>query len=427
MFKNIHLRLTLLNTVILVIFLIVLSIILYTFMDKLVTKGIDESLKVSSYHVNDLDELPKFPPLIRNDGNENEEKRPRSAFERMQFKYILRDEKFNVKKSSEVDQEVLKLTEKYAIETKDIRKPIFKELEINGEKVRLLSVSVKKNDQRGVVQVFRSIELEKKILSYLMTILVGLILIGATLAILAGWFLAGKAIIPINKSFQQQKDFVADASHELRTPLTIIQTNLEVALSNPDSTIAENKKWLSNAHLESQKMSRLVHDLLLLAKIDVGQISFDKKEFSLSATAHEVVEQMKPLFQNEDLGFSQTIDEGIMINGDETRIRQLMYILLDNAIKYTPSKGKVDFKVIRNKEKIELSIEDTGIGISEEDKELIFNRFYRVDKARSRQQGGSGLGLSIADWIVENHKGQIKVESVLEKGSRFSVELPSGC
>jgi len=225
-------------------------------------------------------------------------------------------------------------------------------------------------------------------------------------------------------SWQQQEEFVANAAHEIRTPLTVIQTNLDVVLSSPDTKIAENMKWLDNAYTETEHMGRLISDLLLLAQVDGSEIKLDNKAFDLSALLIEISIQMEPVAQNQDLLFLWEIDPGMILKGDKWRIRQLFMILLDNSFKYTPPGGNVKITARRSRDKIEILVQDSGIGISKEDRERIFERFYRADKARSRTQSGTGLGLSIAQWIIHVHRGSILLQSELGSGSCFTVILP---
>lgn len=232
---------------------------------------------------------------------------------------------------------------------------------------------------------------------------------------------AKRAVIPIQMSWDKQKRFVADASHELRTPLTVMQINLEAALSNEDSTIKENKIWLENALTEASLMTKLVNDLLLLANIDSNQVYNNFEDVNLSFILNSTIDRMEDMAGSNDLVIYRDIREDIIIHGDKVKLMQLFTILMDNAIKYNKPKGEIFVGLILRDKDIEISFRDTGIGIEEKNMGRIFDRFYMEDKTRSKEKGSSGLGLSIAKWIVNLHKGNILVESEKDKGSIFKV------
>jgi heavy metal sensor kinase len=245
----------------------------------------------------------------------------------------------------------------------------------------------------------------------------------------------------LDQSFRQMKQFSSDASHELKTPLTILKGEVEVMLRK-ERTQQEYQQTLKSNLEEINRMSQIVEDLLLLSKADTGQIKLNKGDINLMEILTEVVAQMDMLARSKRLHLSTSNHHrDVHIFGDALRIRELFMNLIENAIKYTEEGGSIHISLqkeypppVRNqsdrvqKERerfAKIIVSDTGIGISKEDQEKIFNRFFRVDKARSREQGGSGLGLSICKWIVEAHQGEIKVESELGKGTSFIVKFPS--
>ncbi|MGZ3514167.1 MAG: sensor histidine kinase [Thermodesulfobacteriota bacterium] len=242
----------------------------------------------------------------------------------------------------------------------------------------------------------------------------------------------------LDQSFQQMKQFSSDASHELKTPLTILKGEVEVMLRR-ERTSHEYQQTLKSNLEEINRMSQIVEDLLTLSKADTGEIGLNKEEINLTEILNEVVAQMNRLASSKKLDLSSSNhDEDIHLFGDALRLRELFINLIENGIKYTEEGGSIRIflqKVssARNQsgwlerekgELVKIIVSDTGIGIAQEDQERIFDRFFRVDKARSREQGGSGLGLSICKWIVEAHQGDIEVESELGKGSSFIVRLP---
>jgi signal transduction histidine kinase len=244
----------------------------------------------------------------------------------------------------------------------------------------------------------------------------------------------------LDQSFRQIKQFSTDASHELKTPLTILKGEVEVTLRK-ERTSHEYEQTLKSNLEEINRMSQIVDDLLLLSKADIGEIRLNKEVINLTEILNEVVAQMNILAQSKTLLIeTSNHHEDIHIFGDGLRIRELFLNLIENGIKYTEEGGSIHITFskdtpLHDKSQsgwterkqarfVKIIVSDTGIGIAKEDRERIFDRFFRVDKARSREQGGSGLGLSICKWIVEAHQGEIKVESEVGKGSSFIIKLP---
>ena len=244
----------------------------------------------------------------------------------------------------------------------------------------------------------------------------------------------------LDQSFRQIKQFTTDASHELKTPLTILKGEVEVTLRK--KRIAQEYEQTLKSNLEEiNRMSKIVDDLLLLSRADIGEIRLKKEDINLTEILKELVAQVNILAQPKNINIeTSNHHEDIHIFGDVLRIRELFLNLIENGIKYTEEGGAVnitlekDTLLLDHKQSslageeqvkfVKVIVSDTGIGIAEEDQERIFDRFFRVDKARSREQGGSGLGLSICKWIVDAHQGEIRVESDVGKGSSFIVKLP---
>ena len=224
---------------------------------------------------------------------------------------------------------------------------------------------------------------------------------------------------------RMRKEFVANVSHELRTPLTTIrsytETLLEGALDNKDYTM----NFLNVINSESERMTRLVKDLLQLSKLDYDKMEWNMKRLSILNILRDCVVKMEMAAKqkNQSLSF-EAIGELCEINGDKDRIEQVIINIISNAIKYTPENGSIKMTAKRLKDNVEIRIADSGIGIPKEDLPRLFERFYRVDKARSRAMGGTGLGLSIAKNIVEAHKGSIRIESEYGKGSEVIINFP---
>ncbi len=227
----------------------------------------------------------------------------------------------------------------------------------------------------------------------------------------------------LEKSFAQVRQFSSDASHELRTPLTVLKGQSELMLSKTRSK-EEYQEVLSSNLEEVNYMSRILEDLLTLSKGDEGEISLEKEPVELGNIIEEVGRQGEILADEKDVKIVLAYLEPVTILGDAHRLKQMVWILIHNAVKFTPSGGEIILTLQDLDDTVYFTIKDTGIGIPEQDLPKIFDRFYRVDKARSRQDGGSGLGLSICKYIVDRHQGAIDVESKLGEGTKFKIRFP---
>lgn len=242
-----------------------------------------------------------------------------------------------------------------------------------------------------------------------------------------GYWFSKRAMVPIQRAYQRQQDFVSDASHELRTPLSILQASLEIIEEEQQHLPSFHQKVLADMKEELARMTRLIEGLLTLARSDSGRLEIIQEYFDLKQLVTSSSEVFEVLSAQRQVRIScEIINDGeIMINGDKERIKQLLYILLDNAVKYSKPGGKIQVRLIKKENSATIEIADNGIGIPHEKLPYIFERFYRIDNGRSRSLGGVGLGLSIAAWIVEAHKGQIKVGSQLGEGTTIEVMLPA--
>ena len=222
----------------------------------------------------------------------------------------------------------------------------------------------------------------------------------------------------LERLFQTQQRLLADVSHELRTPLTAMRGNIDLMRRMGDGD-AESLAILQD---EVDRMTRLVGDLLLLARADAGGLPLHKKLIELDNLFFDVYRQSMLLNRSVDIMVAD-VDQ-VMVYGDVDRLKQLLLNLVENAIKYTPGGGEVRLRLYKEAAWAYVEVADTGMGIPAEDLPQIFERFYRVDKARTRAQGGSGLGLSIARWIAKAHGGDIEVESEMDVGTTFRLKLP---
>ncbi len=284
------------------------------------------------------------------------------------------------------------------------------------------------------------------------------------LGLLGGWFLAGRALKPIRKmtaaaaaisastlsqridvgrteselgqlaktlngafdrleqAFERQTRFTADASHELRTPLAIVMSQAELALKKERSP-QEYRESLEIALKASQRMKAVVEGLLTLARADAKDLPLRKERVELATIVEETASLLGPMALERKVVLTASV-EPVAVTGDPDRLREVVTNLISNAIRYNVEGGKVDVTLAARPDEVMLTVSDTGIGIPEKDQPHLFERFFRVDKARSREVGGSGLGLSIAKWVVEALGGHISFTSRENEGSTFSVRLP---
>ncbi|MBR0261566.1 MAG: sensor histidine kinase [Selenomonadaceae bacterium] len=239
-----------------------------------------------------------------------------------------------------------------------------------------------------------------------------------------GYYMAGRALVPLKEAYDKQKQFAADASHELRTPLAVVMASADLLLADPSIENPFLRQVLEDLKSEVKKMTNLVSDLLMVARSDNNALKVKIQRLDLTEILKQVIRTMTPIAEKKNIRLAGENFTKVMINADEQKIKQLAIILVDNAIKYTPEDGAVLVRL----EKVEASrvvfaVMDSGIGIAPEDLDKVFERFYRVDKARSREMGGNGLGLAIAAEIVKLHDGKISVASKLGEGTKFTVEL----
>lgn len=227
----------------------------------------------------------------------------------------------------------------------------------------------------------------------------------------------------LESSFSQMRQFSSDASHELRTPLTVLKGQSELTLGK-ERKPKEYQEVISSNLEEIQYMSKVLEDLFMLSKSDENQIALDYESVDLKLLIEEICRHAQIIASEKNIKIITAYIERIQVYGDPVRLRQMIWNVIVNGIKYTQPDGEVTISLQEKKDIALITIQDNGIGISNSDLPLIFNRFYRVDKARSREEGGTGLGLSICKFIVDAHKGSIDTESTLGEGTKFKIKLP---
>jgi signal transduction histidine kinase len=226
----------------------------------------------------------------------------------------------------------------------------------------------------------------------------------------------------LEQAYTAQQRFVSDASHELRAPLTAIQANLDLLERRRELSPVERQEAVSEAAREARRLSLLVAELLAIARADAG-VALHREPVEVDRVLLETVGEARHLEGGQRLEVG--VLEPSVVIGDPDRLKQLLLVLMDNALKYTPPSGRVIVSLRRDGDKVQLAVEDTGVGISPDDLPHVFDRFYRADPARSRDPGGTGLGLPIARWIARQHGGDVTLASMTGRGTTATVDLPS--
>jgi len=242
-----------------------------------------------------------------------------------------------------------------------------------------------------------------------------------------GYWLAGRNIRPISEMYARQKQFTADASHEMRTPLAVMKLAVQGLREDEDSRLSEfAKESVEMLDSEADRLSRLTENLMTLARSDEDNLPAYTEQVDMTALCHKVAAQLALLAEQKQIVLKQELQADLSVQGDELALSRLLIILLDNALKYSAPKTTVTLRGARVKEHLVIEVRDEGCGISDEDKTRVFDRFYRVDKARSRSQGGLGLCLSLAWAIVHQHGGSIEAFDNQPQGTVMYVQLPLG-
>ena len=300
----------------------------------------------------------------------------------------------------------------------------------SGERYRYLAAvaPVLDGDKRvGTLYMFKNMEFYYEAAYKTLFWLLCMALVLYMAACYFGYWLAGRNIRPISQMYARQKQFTADASHEMRTPLAVMKLAVQGLREDEDSRLSEfAKESVEMLDSEADRLSRLTENLMTLARSDEDNLPAYTEQVDMTALCHKVAAQLALLAEQKQIVLKQELQADLSVQGDELALSRLLIILLDNALKYSAPKTTVTLRGARVKEHLVIEVRDEGCGISDEDKTRVFDRFYRVDKARSRSQGGLGLGLSLAWAIVHQHGGSIEAFDNQPQGTVMYVQLPLG-
>jgi len=387
-----------------IIFFIALGVSTYQSHKKETLQALEHTLQMDTM-------LPRFQPIEPN--------KPRAPFLNIPglLVYITHDD-FEVEifhTNLTISSEVVKLAVAEALNSNEATGII-----------KSLNLRYLIDDSYPITKIaFADMSLELLAMRHLIFLLLGIGISGLVIFFVISLYLSVWALRPVERSWKQQQQFIADASHELKTPLTIILANMNILLNQNDDRYKSHLKWLKNTQTEALRMKSLVDDLLYLAKSEAQHVALKLTKLNLSDMAWNCILQFESRAYENGIVIESNIQSDLWILGDENSLRQLLAILLDNACKYTPENHKITVSLSRYKNRVLCVVNNTGEPIPEDKLPHLFNRFYRVDDARTHQAGSYGLGLAIAQSIAEKHQAKITVESTLEAGTTFKVTFPA--
>ncbi|MEO8457048.1 MAG: ATP-binding protein [Chloroflexota bacterium] len=424
MFNTARWRLTVVFTGVVVVLLLVAGIAIYFTTSSLIYRRVDAELADKAQTELFLTD----PGDHGGHGPDDHGAPPTGQFDQGGYFYAVSDTSGNVSSMSyDADDNSLVSANTLAAAVKN-GSAVQQTTSANGEDQRVYALLVDHPGQSAqVLQIGRSIDSEQGALSELRTILLVTIIGSIIPALTGGYLLSGRALRPIRTSVDAQRAFVADASHELRTPVAVVKTNAELLVKHlqsgklgqsPNDALA-----IEDILGETDRMAKLVSQMLTLAQVDAGQQTIAPSPMSLGELADEVGRSMRALADAKQLTLDVRADPAVWVEGQRDRLREVLVTLVDNAIKYTDAGGRVVLAVERRHRKAVVTVSDTGAGIPSDSLKHIFERFYRVDKARTRDEGGTGLGLAIARHMVAAHGGDIRIDSDVGKGTRITIEL----
>lgn len=292
---------------------------------------------------------------------------------------------------------------------------------------RAINIRLGEKDSKntsGYVQLLMNVDGERYLINNYFEVIVYSTLVGIVIVFIASIIMARNTLEPIGKMLKKQNEFVQNVSHELRTPITIIQAKQELLLQEPNAKIIDKIEEISLTLNETKRLGKLIKDLLLLSRADNKQIEIVKEEVEVDEFIGNLIKPYQEIIEMDNKKLIQNLNCKKIASIDVNKMHQVMVILLDNAMKYTEQGDTIEIVTSFKDNRCIIEVRDTGIGISDESINRVFERFYREDKARNRETGGTGLGLSIADMIVSAHSGTIKASHNDTKGTIFTIKLP---
>ncbi|MBL1230937.1 HAMP domain-containing histidine kinase [Enterococcus sp. BWB1-3] len=435
--KNQRIRYFVVNMISFSSIFLILGIIVFQLLQTSIYQSVDTELtrmsendqflnmQIKMAHFDRFGQLPQNDPIIGNGNNSEDKIPPKNSFQQQVILWTAEGEIINEDSlGSRYDdlQNVKLSTESLntinSITVKDSNERVLQ--------FRSITVPIIGDETSDVayVQILTNTDPIKGTIERVKQILIVCMVVFGVLSIILSYFLSKWSMKPIMVSWAKQLEFVENASHELRTPLTIIQAKLEKLFTKPNHTILEESETIAASLTEVQRLSELTSDLLLLARSDSNAVILDKETVNIKDFLLTSLTPYQELAEAENKELKINIEKEGQAAIDRQKIKQLLIILLDNALKYTNEGDQVllSSKVERNEWII--NVVDQGIGIEDEQKKEIFDRFYRGDQSRNRKTGGYGIGLAIAKWIAESHHGKISVSDTTPKGTTFTVILP---
>ena len=323
-------------------------------------------------------------------------------------------------------------TTSVGLPAKDLFKETLSEEEIvaatvqgtNGS-ARVVSVPMYESGEMvGVMQYARSLRRVQETVNELTLVLLPLVLGALGLAAVGGLYMARRAVRPVREAFERQRSFIADASHELKTPLTLIRVDTEVLQGNLQDP--DDRELAEEVLAETDRMGTILSDLLTMARLDAGALEVARKPFDLSNLIEEETERFRVRAIREGVRLDVRTPDELLATGDPARTGQILVALLDNALRYTPSGGIVEVNAYRQDGAVEATVTDTGSGIPPEHLSRVFDRFYRAESARTREGGGTGIGLAIACGLAHAQDGDLEAANAKDSGAVFRLKLPAG-
>ncbi len=276
----------------------------------------------------------------------------------------------------------------------------------------------------GVMQYARSLQSVQQEINGLVFVLLPLGIGALGLSAIGGAYMAGRAVRPVREAFERQRAFIADASHELKTPLTLIRADAEVLQRG--LTNSEDLELADDILGETDEMNAVLSDLLLIARLDAGKLVVKQEPFELASVILKTVERFEARAGSKGVRFEVRVADKLWARGDQERTAQILAVLLDNALTHTPKGGNLSVTGRARGSSVEVVVKDSGPGIPTEHLSRVFERFYRIDTARSRSGGGTGLGLAIARDLAHAQKGDLEAENAEDAGAVFRLALPKG-